>query len=146
MREGGDDANGDSDGDGGWWGRQKVPPTGHGGAMGCQKGGEKGMLLSHHSQGKMERSSCEGVTNEPGHQDMGPHCPPGPDGPWNKSPPAGMSCPCQSCSSGPDARCPGCCGHQHPIHPPCAFYPRQGGEEEHGWVGSSPVRPCRSKK
>lgn len=94
--------------------------AGHGGAVGHQKGGRKEMLLSHHTQRKTERSSYEGVTNEPAHKDTGPHCPPGPDGPWNKSPPAGTSCPCQSCSSGPDTHCPGCCGHQLPIHPPCA--------------------------
>lgn len=99
MREGGDDGNGDSEGDGGWWGGHKVPPTGHGGATRHQKGGKKGMLLSHHTQRKTERSSYKAVTNEPAHEDTGPHCPPGPDGPRNKSAPAGMSCPCQSCSS-----------------------------------------------
>lgn len=142
MREGDDDGDGDSDGDGGWWGRHKVPPIGHGGATGgCQKGGEKGMLLSHPTQRKTERSSYKGATNEPVHGDTGPHCPPGPDGPWNKSPPAGMSCPCQSYSSGPDTHCPGCCRHQHPIHPLCASW----GEQECAWVGSSPVHHCRSK-
>lgn len=146
MREGGDDGNGDSDGYGGWWGGHKVPPTGHGGATGHQNGGKKGMLLSHHTQRKTKRSSYEGVTNEPVHKDTGPHCPPGLDGPRNKSPPAGMSCPCQSCSSGPDTHCPGCSGHQHPRHPPCAFCPGQWGEQECGWAGSSPVHHCRSKK
>lgn len=71
MRERDDDGDGDSDGDGGWWGRHKVPPIGHGRATGCQKGGEKGILLSHPTQGKTERSSNKGVTNEPVHVDIG---------------------------------------------------------------------------
>lgn len=54
------------------------------------------MRSSCRAQREMERSSREGVTNVPGHRDVGPHCPPGPDGPQNKSPPAGASCPCQS--------------------------------------------------
>lgn len=103
------------------------------------------MLSSRCTQRETERSSGEGVTNAPGHWDAGPHCPPSPDGPRNKSPPAGASCLCQSHGSGLAARSPGSLRVPTFRASSTCIPPWVMGRAAAGW-GSSPVRRYRSTK
>lgn len=103
------------------------------------------MLSSRCAQRETERSSGEGVTNAPGHWDAGLHCPPSPDGPRNKSPLAGASCPCQSHGSGLAARSPGSLQVPTFRASSTCIPPWVMGRAAAGW-GSSPVHRYQSTK